>query len=110
MVNSDLVIYATPLTAGFITSEIKKTMDRSIGVALPYINVYDGESHHPPRYENVANRAIMIFEDDKTDQEAVENVFEYFDRVTLNMHNEKMYKCLVTADSVEEKINEIINS
>lgn len=53
---SDLVVYLTPTTFGGYSSELKKALDRVLGVLLPFMKRIDGEVHHPPRY---AQRRVL---------------------------------------------------
>ncbi|TFF96162.1 MAG: flavodoxin family protein [Promethearchaeota archaeon] len=50
IVKSDLVIHLTPITFGGYSSELKKAMDRTISLVLPFFKVVDGEIHHKQRY------------------------------------------------------------
>ncbi len=52
LVQSDLVIFLTPVTFGGYSSELKKALDRSIGLLSPFFARIDGEVHHQPRYEH----------------------------------------------------------
>ena len=51
LVQSDLVIYFTPITFGGYSSILKKAIDRQISRVLPYFTKVNGEIHHPQRYE-----------------------------------------------------------
>lgn len=51
MIQSDVVIYLTPVTFGGYSSELKKVLDRSICLNLPFFKRVDGEIHHKPRYD-----------------------------------------------------------
>lgn len=109
MANSNYIIYVSPLNAGFITSQAKKVMDRFIPNALPYINIYDGECHHPKRYEAPQNLGLMILDDGRLDKEAVEITSGIFERFSLNMHANKFFKAVVKADEMEVLLNEVSN-
>jgi multimeric flavodoxin WrbA len=50
-VQSDLVVFLTPITFGGYSSELKKGLDRSLGIMLPYFTKIDGKVHHKKRYE-----------------------------------------------------------
>jgi multimeric flavodoxin WrbA len=50
-VQSDLVVFLTPVTFGGYSSELKKALDRSLGVMLPYFTKIHGKVHHKKRYE-----------------------------------------------------------
>ena len=47
---SDLVALLSPITFGGYSSELKKALDRSIGIVSPFFMRLDGEVHHKPRY------------------------------------------------------------
>jgi len=50
-IQSDLVIFLTPVTFGGYSSELKKALDRIICLDLPFFKKYSGEVHHLMRYE-----------------------------------------------------------
>lgn len=52
IIHSDLVIYLTPITFGGYSSELKKAIDRSICLILPFFTNIDGEVHHKARYDH----------------------------------------------------------
>jgi multimeric flavodoxin WrbA len=47
---SDVLVYLTPITFGGYSSELKKALDRSLGVLLPFFKRIDSEAHHAQRY------------------------------------------------------------
>lgn len=50
IVRSDLLVLLTPLTFGGYSSELKKALDRSIGIVSPFFTRIGGEVHHKQRY------------------------------------------------------------
>ncbi|MBN2557414.1 MAG: flavodoxin family protein [Clostridia bacterium] len=100
-VRSDFLIFAGPLKTGFLPALTKKAMDRIIPVALPYIRLFDGECHHPRRYENQPVLGLLLF-DDSPGAEAVDIAFSTIDRLALNLHPERTFKFIVTAEKIEE--------
>lgn len=52
VIHSDLVIYLTPITFGGYSSELKKAIDRIIGLVSPFFAKIDGEVHHQARYDH----------------------------------------------------------
>ena len=50
MVQSDLLVYLTPLTFGGYSSELKKALDRPIPNISPLFRLVRGEVHHVRRY------------------------------------------------------------
>jgi multimeric flavodoxin WrbA len=51
LVQSDLMVFLTPVTFGGYSSELKKALDRSLGIMLPYFTKIDGKVHHKKRYK-----------------------------------------------------------
>ena len=59
VVQSDLVIYLTPVTFGGYSSELKKVVDHLIPNILPFFANVDGETHHKPRYRRYAKLLVI---------------------------------------------------
>src|ERR1700694_3694131 len=54
----------SPITFGGYSSELKKALDRSIGIVSPFFTRLHGEVHHKPRYARyTALLAIGVSED-----------------------------------------------
>ena len=51
MIQSDFMVFLTPVTLGGYSSTLKKAIDRLIPNVLPFYRVVGGEVHHAPRYE-----------------------------------------------------------
>ncbi len=52
IMQSDLVIYLTPVTFGGYSSALKRMVDHQIQNISPFFATIDGEIHHQPRYKN----------------------------------------------------------
>ena len=50
-INSQLLVFLTPMTYGGYSSEIKKIYGRFLGLLQPGMTIIDGEVHHLKRYE-----------------------------------------------------------
>lgn len=50
LIQADLAVFLTPVTFGGYSSELKKALDRSIGLVSPFFSRRGGEVHHRPRY------------------------------------------------------------
>jgi multimeric flavodoxin WrbA len=84
MVQSDLIIYITPIVFGGYSSILKKALDRQISRVLPYFTKVDGEVHHKKRYEKEQS-LLSIGILDKPDAEK-EEVFKTLGaRNSINM-------------------------
>ena len=49
-INSDFVLWASPVIMGFYSALLKKVTDKFIGLVHPYAEFVDGLSRHQPRY------------------------------------------------------------
>lgn len=91
MLTADLVIFAAPLTMGFVHSSLKKIMDRLIPLVLPYINIYHGECHHYLRYSKTPDIAVLVAKEADTDNTDLEIATATFRRLALNFHNRLIF-------------------
>ena len=72
MIQSNNLIYITPIFFGGYSSELKKALDRSICLILPFFRKYNSEIHHERRYENYPNLIVFgILEEKDTEQEEI---------------------------------------
>ena len=55
IVNSDLLVYLTPVTFGGYSSELKRMVDHQLQNILPFFAQVDGETHHQKRYKHYAD-------------------------------------------------------
>lgn len=85
-VQSDLVVFLTPVTFGGYSSALKKALDRSICTVSPFFTKIDGEVHHKKRYDtypNLLGIGVLPHSDPRQ-----EEIFRsLLSRNALNMHN-----------------------
>jgi multimeric flavodoxin WrbA len=55
IINSDLMVYLTPITFGGYSSELKKAVDHQIQNISPFFTQVNGETHHHKRYKKYPN-------------------------------------------------------
>ncbi|MBA7511519.1 hypothetical protein ES705_03515 [subsurface metagenome] len=84
MVQSDLIIYITPIVFGGYSSILKKALDRQISRVLPYFTKIEGEVHHKKRYEKEQS-LLSIGILDKPDAEKEEVFKTLVARNSINM-------------------------
>jgi len=73
--HADVVVLASPLVMGFISSELKTITDKFIPLAHPYITLVDGECMHQHRYDRLpALAALLQTTPDDTDEDLRVNV------------------------------------
>jgi multimeric flavodoxin WrbA len=74
-VNSDLVILCSTLLMNFISSHIKKTQERLLPLALPFIFLKGDRNQHYSRYDKVARIMLLLDRIDPDGIEIIESVF-----------------------------------
>jgi hypothetical protein len=102
VINSDFVIFASPLIAGFTSSSLKKITDRLIVLLHPYIKLINGESHHRKRYDNYPSFGLLLKKEFDTDEEDIQIVKDIYDRLAINFHSSQRYIKFIEEHSVEE--------
>ncbi|MDA3845024.1 MAG: NAD(P)H-dependent oxidoreductase [Vallitaleaceae bacterium] len=107
IVKADMLLYASPIVSGFMSSETKKALDRFIPSVLPLIRPYEGEYHHLKRYDSANTFGVLLFEDMDTDPEAAQIIFENFNRIRKNMRADHFISQLVRPDNMEVLAHEI---
>lgn len=85
IVQSDLLIYLTPVTFGGYSYELKKVLDRSICNILPFFKMVKGEIHHVPRYERYP-RLLGVGTLPQPDAESERIFTTLIERNAINMH------------------------
>ncbi len=106
MLNSDLVIYAAPLSLGFLHRLLKKTIDRTIPLLLPYIGLYKKECHHYLRYPKMPFMGVVVEKEADTDEEDLDITYGMMKRLSLNMRTRLVFS-ETTEKSPEEVLHEI---
>lgn len=106
ILKSDLVIFAAPLSLGFLPGLLKKTLDRAIPLLLPYIGIYKKEFHHYLRYPKMPLLGVLVEKEAITDQEDLDITYGIMKRFSLNMRS-KLVLSQTTETSPEEVLHEI---
>lgn len=108
VINSDLTLWASPITMGFPSALLKKVTDKLIPLVHPYIVVDQGEAHHLARYDHYPQFGLLLERNPDTDQEDIEIITEIFSRTALNMKSKLAFTKLVYAPLSE--VTHAINS
>lgn len=85
-INSDLVIFLTPVVYGGYSSVLKKMIDKIIPLISPFFNQYSGETHHYPRYKKYP-KLLGIGIQNYPDQEEEKCFKNIIYRNSLNFHS-----------------------
>lgn len=107
LIKSDLLLFASPVSGGFLTSQTKKAMDRIIPDLLPYIEIHKGECHHKKRYSEKRSVGFILLDQSDIETQAREIIYEIIDRTALNMRPETLLKLNLKTDNIKEITNEI---
>ena len=86
MIQSDLVVFFTPIRFGGYSHLLKAQLDRSICLILPMFGKFNGEIHHKKRYETYPSiLGIGLLEEENSEYAVLfdENVR----RNSLNLHS-----------------------
>lgn len=68
IINSELVLWLTPVVYGGYSSELKKALDRIIPLLLPFFKKVKGEVHHRERYERYPRVVVLGVMSEKDDE------------------------------------------
>lgn len=88
VIHSDFLLLVSPMTAGFVSSELKKIMDRLIVLLHPYIQMINGESHHHKRYDSYPSLGVLLGREAGSDEEDLMITESLFKRFSLNFHGD----------------------
>jgi len=108
-IQSDLLIFLTPVTFGGYSSELKKAVDRLIPLVMPFFIKIDGEVHHKSRYErypSLMGIGILPNEDKESEQ-----LFKTLvNRNAINFHSPTHTAGVIMSNQDKELIREKIKT
>lgn len=88
VIQSDFTLWASPLRMGFPSALLKTTLDKSIPLLHPYIEVVRGEAHHRKRYKRYPRLGLLLQREVDTDSHDLEIVTATFSRTALNLRSQ----------------------
>jgi multimeric flavodoxin WrbA len=102
MIQSDLLIFLTPVVFGGYSSELKKALDRSLGLMLPYFTKIQGKVHHKKRYKKYPSLLAVGTLSAPDNQK--ENIFKgLVSRNAINAHSPK-HAAIVFVNGENDKV------
>jgi len=108
-VQSDLLIFLTPVTFGGYSFELKKAVDRLIPWVMPFVVKIEGEIHHKPRYEkypSLIGIGVLPSEDEESEQ-----LFKTLvSRNAINFHSPAHAAGIITRKQDKEMIQDEIKT
>ena len=105
-INSDFILFASPVIMGFTSALLKRTQDKLIPLLHPYFEIDRDEIHHRPRYESYPPIGLFLEEEEDTDEEDLEIISAIYRRTALNAKSSLSFTKL-TSVSMEEIADEI---
>lgn len=95
IIQSDLVVYLTPVTFGGFSSALKRMVDHQIQNISPFFATVQGETHHQTRYNRYPNVIIIGWMD--TADVQTEAIFRHLvQRMSINMNSKTTVAGLIT--------------
>lgn len=95
VIQSDLVIYLTPVTFGGFSSALKRMVDHQIQNISPFFTTVHGETHHQTRYNRYPNIIVIGWMDEPEAQ--TEAIFRHLvQRMSINMNSKTTVAGLIT--------------
>jgi multimeric flavodoxin WrbA len=109
VINSDLVIYLTPITFGGYSSELKRALDKMICLIAPFFAFVKGEVHHQKRYERYPRLVGIgtLTQPDKTSERIFATLVS---RNAINMHSPAQAACAIVTTQSTEQIQSTIRA
>jgi len=109
-IKSDLLIFLTPITWGGYSSELKKAIERMLGLLHPSFIKIMGSCRHKKRYDtypSVLGIAITAGEGDEEGEQIFESLIE---RHSMNWHTPKQRATVwVVNDDIDHNRKKITN-
>lgn len=111
-IQSNLLVYLTPITFGGYSSELKKAVDRmACSKLLPFLRKTGDEAHHPLRYEN--NPTLVAFGVLPSPEPESEELFETLvARNAINMHTHAHSGIVYSTDTfdmIQKKVDSLLD-
>jgi hypothetical protein len=101
VLESDLLIWASPLVLGTVPTLVKKTQDRLIPLLHPYFELVQGEVHHRKRYDRYPDLGLIVEPRAEDDPEDLAGVRFLFERFGVNLHSS--FKVFASTEDVPEE-------
>lgn len=107
IVRSDLLVLLSAVTFGGYSSELKKALDRTIGILSPFFTSIRGEVHHRKRYAKYPSLlAVGVLADDDPDEPRIFSTL--LARNAANMHAPSHLAGFVTRGTSVERMRSVV--
>jgi multimeric flavodoxin WrbA len=104
--NSDFVLFASPIIMGFTSALLKKVHDKLLPLMHPYFDLFQNQMHHINRYDKYPRIGLLLGKGEDSDEEDIKIVSNIYVRDAVNLNTSLCFSKLTT-DPVDEVVNEI---
>ena len=103
LINSEIIVFMTPLVFGSYSYQLKKALDRMIPLISPYFKKVKGEIHHKKRYLKYPSILALGITEKKNEVQS--QIFkELVQRNCINFHSPYFEaEVFVTADNFDKQ-------
>ncbi|CAG0993905.1 hypothetical protein ANAEL_02464 [Anaerolineales bacterium] len=108
VINSDFVLWASPLKMGFPTELLKRALDKHLPLIHPYMVVDQGEAHHMKRYARYPRVGLLLEKEADTDARDLQIVTDIHCRTALNFKTRLEFS-MTTETPVEDLARRIVS-
>lgn len=108
LVESDILIFSSPVITGFISSKFKTFLDRMLPLILPYFKIVNNEFHHSIRYDKSPKIGIILEKSINTIDDDLKLIKEFYSRFVINFGSDLLF-ITSTSNDKEVILNEISN-
>lgn len=109
IVNSELMVYLTPITFGGYSSVLKKMVDHQLPNVSPFFAQINGETHHQQRYRRYPDYLAIGWMEEPDLQS--EQIFQHLThRNAINFFAKKSATSVVTASQTDDEIRLSVQS
>lgn len=108
IMNSDLTICISDIKVGFISSELKKILDKILPLIHPYYDILHGEVHHMARYDSFPELGLVLIENKEISDPVFDIIKNWYTRISYNLMTE--VKFVIKDDSLLGGLKNEINN
>jgi multimeric flavodoxin WrbA len=105
-INSDLILFASPVIMGFTSALLKKTHEKLLPLVHPYLEFVQTEVRHLSRYEKYPLTALLLEKGNDTDEEDIKIISDIYRRDAVNFKTQFCFTKLI-GDPLVEVADEI---
>jgi hypothetical protein len=106
-INSDFVLYASPVIMGFYSAVLKKVTDKFIQLVEPYMEFVDGESRHLARYDRYPLVGLLLEKGADCDDDDISIIADTHKNTALNFKSRLVFTKL-TDNPVDDVAQAIV--